>query len=174
MSTATIDHNQALKSHLGMSVALISFAMLFATLFLFYALYRGQTTGWPPEGIKPTLFWPIVSSVIILGSSFSYQRISQARAFYWITLALGLIFFITQVMVWNSLKAEGLTTSSGVYASLLYAFTWIHVAHMVAAIIALSWLGFGELKTHRYKAVGRFWHFLTIVWFLIFFALFVF
>jgi cytochrome c oxidase subunit 3 len=85
-------------------------------------------------------------------------------------------------MVWRDLALRGITQSSGIFGSMLYGFTWIHIAHVLVGILLILWLGFKFLKINsvqpkdqlRVKNVGMFWHFLGLVWLVMFLGLFVF
>lgn len=95
------------------------------------------------------------------------------------TIVLGFAFMIVQTLLWHSLKTQGIYVSSGIFPSIIYAFTWIHAAHIVAALAMLIWLYRNVLKsvsskTRRQAAnTGKFWHFLGIVWFIMFVTIFV-
>ena len=55
---------------LAMTVALISWSMLFATLLLGYFVYRFSQTVWPPLGVSSVpLLWPNLSLISVLASS---------------------------------------------------------------------------------------------------------
>jgi cytochrome c oxidase subunit 3 len=77
------------------------------------------------------------------------------------------------------MKGAGLYVSSGIFASLTYAFTWIHFAHMVLGVLALFYLK-KVLRPQtqniltKTSSVGNFWYFLEIVWIIMFITLFVF
>ena len=174
---------------IAMWVTMISFAMLFATLFLSYALYRSSVPVWPPlnrELINLSL--PTLNTFILALSSLSYclyQRAygqrhwGQTKLWWSMTLFLGLLFFLFQFKFWGHLKAAGFFAHTNIFTSLIYGFTWIHAAHVVGGIGALlslfvtlrqgerSWLP-------RISHIGVFWHFLGIVWFIIYLGLFVF
>jgi len=56
-----------------MIVTLISFAMLFATLMMGFAMFRFTSPVWPPSGMeKPSLVLPTLSTVLIALSSACY------------------------------------------------------------------------------------------------------
>jgi cytochrome c oxidase subunit 3 len=86
---------------------------------------------------------------------------------------------LSQSMLWHSLKIQGIFASSGIFPSIIYAFTWIHAAHIVAGIGLLLWLQLSALKEINSMAkiraanVGKFWHFLGVVWFIMFVTIFV-
>ena len=60
------DQGQEIISSVGMSVALVSFAMLFATLMMGFAMFRFSAPVWPPNGMmRPSLLLPGLSSLCI-------------------------------------------------------------------------------------------------------------
>lgn len=177
------DQGQRIIASVAMIVTLISFAMLFATLMMGFAMFRFTSPVWPPAGMqKPSLLLPFVSTILIGLSSYTYRwfekNISNKRGLL-LTLLLGLGFLISQSMLWRSLKSQGIFVSSGIFPSIIYAFTWIHAAHIFVALALLVWLYFFELKKIQASTpikvwnVGKFWHFLGIVWFIMFVTIFV-
>lgn len=177
-------------SQLGFYVAMISWGMLFAALFLSYALYRFRETAWPPLGFEQiSLFWPSLSTALILVSSLFYyfyergykeKQIQTGRVFYCLSLLLGAGFLFSQKILWENLENHGMYAGSGIFASIVYGFTWIHAGHVFLGVLALfyalptlrvSKFGSEELEM-RVRNVGRFWHFLGFVWILMFISLF--
>ena len=171
-------------SNISTIVTLISFTMLFATLFLGYALYRLTSESWPPMGIEaPSLGLPMISTLVILLSSFTYWMFEknfevsrENKGWLWITALLGFAFLGTQITLWSSLKASGLYSSSGIFGSIIFGFTWIHAAHILLGIGALAWLAvklkMEEMKLMTVQNVGKFWHFLGIIWLIMFITIF--
>lgn len=178
-----------LQSDLAMMVTLISAAMLFLTLFMGYAVYRSSAEAWPPEGMnKIPMMLPLLSTLLIVVSSwFAFQtkvkagqnNFKAARLNLHLTLVLGFGFMLSQSLLWSGLKSLGIYTSSGIFASVMYGFTWIHAAHVLLGILALLYLRF---KIHGQPQdvmrvvnnVEKFWHFLGVIWIVMFFGLFVF
>lgn len=177
------DQGQEIISSVGMIVALVSFAMLFATLMLGFAMFRLTAPVWPPAGMtKPSLILPALSTFCIFLSSLSYmwfeKNIANNKGLI-LTIALGFGFMLLQSLLWSQLKAQGIFVSSGIFPSIIYAFTWIHAAHIVAGLGLLFWLlkfALKEINTKsrlRASSVGKFWHFLGIVWLIMFMTIFV-
>lgn len=175
---------QNLKNSVGMTVALISFGMMFATLFLGYFLVRSNAPTWPPVEIAnlPMLL-PFLSTVVMALSSFTYfkleKEVTYRKHFWFATMALGIAFLVLQWELWGALNASGILASNGHVPSMVYAFTWLHAAHIVMGLMTLMWLGHfifrkpeavTELKLMN---VGKFWHFLGVVWLLMYLMLFV-
>jgi cytochrome c oxidase subunit 3 len=175
--------------NLASNIVIISMAMLFATLFMGYAIYRSSAPVWPPYGTqKVSLLLPSLSTVILFVSSFFCHQVlvhskkadfKKAHFNLNITITLGLGFMILQGLLWSQMKGAGLYVSSGIFASLTYAFTWIHFAHMVLGVLALFYLK-KVLRPQtqniltKTSSVGNFWYFLEIVWIIMFITLFVF
>ena len=95
------------------------------------------------------------------------------------TFILGWVFLALQTVLWNELKEAGIVVANGMVPSLVYAFTWIHAAHIVMALIALVWIGWllfrhpAKVTEIKLMNVGKFWHFLGIVWLLMYLMIFV-
>ena len=98
-----------------------------------------------------------------------------------LSLILGFSFIGSQFTLWESLRDRGIFQGTGIYASLIYGFTWTHVGHMVLAVILKFWLvakvfrisELKELKENVVRNISAFWHFLGVVWVLIYITLFV-
>ncbi len=178
-----------LQSNLAMTVVLVSGAMLFITLFMGYAVYRSSAAMWPPVGTEKISLWlPFLSTVLIAVSSwYCYQvRLAVARKDYpaargnlALTTALGVGFMLAQSGLWFYLKSAGVFVSSGIFASVMYGFTWIHAVHVVLGIFALVYLRWvlrapSEGAMMKTINVEKFWHFLGVVWVVMFLGLFVF
>ena len=176
---------------IAMVITLVSFTMLFAVFFLGYAIFRFNAQEWPPMGMdKVGLGIPSLSTLIIVLSSITLvvaeSAIKQgdkkkAKYIGLISLILGFGFIGSQFTLWESLRDRGIFQGTGIYASLIYGFTWTHVGHMVLAVILKLWLvakvfrvpELKELKENVVKNISAFWHFLGVIWVLIYVTLFV-
>lgn len=182
---------EQIKSSIAMSVLLVSFGMLFATMMLGYAAYRVTSDAWPPMGMERVpLFYPVISTIIILLSSLTYalfekaffaQDKERAKLFWVTTIVLGLGFMASQFLLWNQMINElGYVVESGIFASLLHALTWVHAAHIVGALFWLLYLlpvfrakSSVTQYENRVLSAGKFWHFLDFIWIIMFVFLFV-
>ncbi|RKY16324.1 MAG: hypothetical protein DRQ55_18240 [Planctomycetota bacterium] len=104
-----------------------------------------------------------------------------AAAAWALGLALGLGFAAVQAWLWTDLLARGSGPHAGVYESLFFGLTWIHAAHVALALMALLFAQVGILTgrygAHRHAAVQNiaiFWHFMDVVWIVLFAGIFVF
>ncbi|MGE3608227.1 MAG: heme-copper oxidase subunit III [Bacteriovoracaceae bacterium] len=188
MSKASAQDLKLIQSSVAMTVALISWAMLFATLFLGYFLVRFNSPTWPPVEIQgmPKLL-PFMSTIVMLMSSVTYfvmekkafTNIKEAKLGWVLTVVLGISFLALQWTLWGALKEKGILVSNGMVPSMVYAFSWLHAAHIVLALCSLFWLGYYVFKNNakltqvKLINVGKFWHFLGIVWLLMYLMMFV-
>ena len=167
-----------------MTVTLISFGMMFASLFLGYFLARFNAPVWPPVEIENLpQFLPFLSTLVMGLSSLTYYKLEKSAekrgAFWFLTVGLGILFLVLQFNLWSALEASGILVTNGNVPSMVYAFTWLHAAHIFMALGLLLWLGFyifrrpQALTELKLVNVGKFWHFLGVVWLLMYLMLFV-
>ena len=187
--TIHLEKRKAVSS-IGMIIILVSFAMLFASLLLGYVVFRLSNEVWPPMGMERVpLGLPLLSTLLIAASSVTYIKFERtyckitsktSRLSYFLTLLLGTAFMVVQFRLWDQMADLGLYVSAGVFPSLLYTLTWVHAAHIVLGIFALLALlptifkNYSDTKVIWIQNVGKFWHFLGIVWFIMFVIIFAF
>ena len=180
---------QDFTSSLGMIVFLASWAMMFSTLFFAYAFLRARAVAWPPPGV-PVLpvALPALNTLVLLASSFTFQRGLGALArgkrrqlAPWVlaTFALGVAFLVLQLVVWRGVWAAGLTHQTGIYGGIFYGFTVLHALHVLAGLLVLLWVFVRGLRQdyteHNFVNVrlcAMFWHFVDVVWVLMFVTLY--
>ena len=182
MTTAAVKKHflkqKELRADIATMVTLVSFGMLFATLFLGYAVFRLTAPSWPPADVVAfDLTIPSLSTFWVLFSSWAFFKFEKELSKKWLSASLvtGLLFIGTQFMLWRSLESAGIFVGAGAFSSIIYAITWIHAAHMVLGGLALAWLlFFGKVENKLLnKSVGSFWHFLTVIWILVYIFVFV-
>jgi cytochrome c oxidase subunit III len=178
------------KTHfVGMVMALASWTMLFASLFFAYAVLRMAANTWPPEGYAPlpralpginTAILLLSSAVLWLGVAPKREKAGRLAATLVATILLGTLFLALQMVVWAPLWKQGFRFDSGVYGSLFYGLTTFHALHVLAGLVALGWLLRGA-KDGRYlsarqnpvRLTAMFWHFVDVVWVLMFVVVYV-
>jgi cytochrome c oxidase subunit 3 len=169
-------------SYLGMLISLGSFSMLFITLLASYAILRVQAGSWMSNNMSAlsmALGW--LNTGMLLLSSISYFMVSRStkkrkktiiRRFLNTTITIGFIFLILQLTLWYTLNQDGYSIISHIEGSVFYMLSGLHGLHIVGGIIALFWLNYKINNLVNYlqqvKLVGMFWHFLTVIWVVIF------
>ncbi len=159
--------------------------LLFGALISTYLLFKGQD---PPGSIRPHDVYDIpytsVSSFVLLMSSLTMvlalaaiQQGDHRRTRIWLltTALLGATFVGGQAYEFTVFIREGLTLKSSLFGSSFYALTGFHGAHVTLGVLMLLSLFSislkGKLPTERAEAVelvGLYWHFVDIVWIVIF------
>lgn len=175
---------------LGMIIALGSWAMMFGALFFAYFGTRARAVVWPPVGSPHLpLAMPALNTLVLLLSSVALVmgiralRVGKRRELApWIGLAwiLGAAFIGLQYWVWRDLWRAGLLPSSGLYGSIFYGLTGLHALHVLAGLIVLLVVfiralsgRYTEHNVVRVSVCAMFWHFVDVVWVLMFLAVYV-
>jgi len=174
----------------GMVIFLGSWAVMFAALFFSYGLIRSRADAWPPPGMEelPLLLPGINTALIVMSSfvlhrgirAFSMQNIASFRRHLIATMGLGTLFMVLQTIVWMDLWNSGLQLSSGNYAAFFYVLTSFHALHVVVGLGLMTWLipqvlqqAGAPQRAGRIKLTAVFWHFVDVVWVLMFVSVYV-
>jgi cytochrome c oxidase subunit 3 len=178
---------------LGMMLFIASEVMFFAALFAAYFNAKATLPIWPPPGYQDILHAipiPLIATVILIISSFTMQwgtsrirkgdRTGLNRAIA-VTLTLGVIFLVIQMYDYYLLfTEENFGINSGVYGTLFYTLTGFHGAHVLGGVIGLTVIlsrGLAGQFTKKHhvavEAVHYYWHFVDVVWVLLFLILYV-
>ena len=169
-------------SYFGMLIALGSFSMLFIALLASYGILRVRSGIWMSNTIETmplTLAW--VNTIVILISSITLFMASKANERenkivtlnqIYTTIIIGLVFLSLQIILWNVLINDGFTITSHQAGSVFYMLSGLHGLHILGGLISLIWLTFkirvNNLILKPMRLVSMFWHYLTIVWVVIF------
>lgn len=167
-------------------------AMLFGGLISVYLLYKNRPSGNIADvagsDIRISQFFNIpftsATSFVLLASSLTMvlavtaaKRGESERTRVWLggTLVLGAIFIGAQIFEFTEFAKEGLGFTSNTSSSAFYTLTGLHGTHvavgivMLATLLALSFLGrLPREKAEAVEIIGLYWHFVDIVWVVIF------
>jgi cytochrome c oxidase subunit 3/cytochrome o ubiquinol oxidase subunit 3 len=170
---------------LGMWVFLGSECLLFGGLISTFLLYRSRPVVRGPEVAELyDIPFTSVSSFVLLMSSLTMvlalaaiQRGDHPRARTWLltTALLGAVFVSGQVYEFTAFYNEGLGFTTNLQSSAFFVLTGFHGVHVTLGILMLLSLYVmslrGKLPTERSETVeivGLYWHFVDVVWILIF------
>lgn len=133
-----------------------------------------------PSALYISTAFIIMSSITFLVAKKSISKDNRAATsiFLILTLLLGVGFVYYQVQVFYDLQEAGLYLAgkdSVVSASLLIVISFAHIIHVLAGLIVLMVVIYNHFKK-RYNAMetlglelgGIFWHFVDIIWILLF------
>jgi cytochrome c oxidase subunit III len=168
--------------------------LLFGSLIAAYLAYKGQSlTGPYPHDItidgvfhEGILDIPLttISTFILLMSSVAMvlalnytQRGERSKQILWLlmTAFLGAIFLGFQVYEFWHFYHSGLALGTNLFGSTFYTLTGFHGAHVLVGVIYLCTLAFrankgllGPEKTVTVEIAGLYWHFVDVIWIVIF------
>jgi cytochrome c oxidase subunit III len=186
-TTTADDANARGNLLLGVKLAILSEVTLFGALFATYFVMRSQSPEWPPAGVeRPELLLPGINTLLLITSSVTMQFAVRAarggdgrRILRWlvVTLVLGGIFLTVQGY---EFATNGFGLSTGVFGSTFYILTGFHGAHVLAGISLIAIvanrarLGLVTAEHHTaVEATSYYWHFVDVVWVVLFTTLYV-
>jgi cytochrome c oxidase subunit 3 len=183
---------------LGMILFICSEVMFFAGLFAAYFNVRANAVHWPPAipDTNPVEFFhvemlPLVlpATILLVSSSFTCQlgvnairrddRTGFLRAIA-VTLILGIIFLVMQATDYTMLYSEGVTLDAGTFGTTYFTLTGFHGAHVLGGVVMLSVVLYrgmaGQFSSRHHDAVeatSLYWHFVDVVWIVLFSTLYI-
>jgi heme/copper-type cytochrome/quinol oxidase subunit 3 len=169
----------------GMWMFLCQDCMGFVGLFAAYTALRVLSDKWYDPGEVLGIWFTALMTFVLICSSVSMvlaldacQRDNQRGLKKWLGLTvLGGVFFLGgQVYEWTHLLSEEWRRPSGHnFWATFYALTGFHGLHVLGGVIYLTcmWIGAARGKYHSKNStpieiVGLYWHFVDLVWILLF------
>ena len=171
---------------LAMWVFLGSECLLFGGLITTFLFYREKpiTNGSPSVQDLYDIPFTSVSSFVLLMSSLTMvlavaaiKRRDQRNTRVWLlaTALLGASFVAGQIYEFTTFYREGLGYTTNLQASAFYTLTGFHGVHvslgivMLLSTVVLSLRGrMGPEKAESIEVIGLYWHFVDVVWIVIF------
>ena len=170
---------------LGMFLFIASEAMLFGSFFAAYFFVRvvnPEAPGeWPPEPFHFPVFVAGVNTAILVTSSFTMHWALQSikrghRAGFLagmvLTFLMGLAFLLTQAVEYLHV---GFNTGEGAFASVFFGLTGLHGGHVAVGLTLLLIVtirGFrGHYSPEHHHGVelpGIYWHFVDVMWIVVY------
>ena len=168
-------------------IGIVSMVMLFAGLTSAYVV-RADNGNWLVFQL-PSI--SIISTAIIVTSSLT-MLIAQlaikknnyflANLGLFLSLALGITFFFTQIEAWKELSAQGIFfvgKYSNAAGSFLYLIALVHLVHMIGGLIAVT-VSLTKCLLKKYSSsdflgielTAIYWHFLDALWVYLFLFLY--
>ena len=174
----------------GMWMFLISDAFTFAGLLLAYAVLRAGAEAWhqpgePHFGINFTAaltFLLICSSVTMVAAVAACQdgKRGKTLTFLGLTILGGLLFLCGQYHEYFGINGpglieEGLHFGASHRATTFFVITSFHGFHVFSGVVILCVMFVNTARGHydngnhdAIEATGLFWHFVDLVWILVF------
>ncbi len=175
------------NNKMAMWLFLSSDCLLFGALISTFLLYRTNISDGTPFTEPADVFdipFTSLSSFVLLMSSLTMvlalsavKRNDERNGRIWLltTATLGMVFIGGQVYEFTIFSAEGLQYSTNTWTSAFFTLTGFHGVHVSVGILLLLGTvfgtrnsGLGEEKSETVELVGLYWHFVDIVWVIIF------
>ena len=172
------------STKLGMWLFLSSECLLFGALITAYVLYRGASLVGPYPADVFDIPYTSVSSFVLLASSLTMvlahaaaeQRdFGRMRIWLLTTAMLGMTFVGGQVYEFTVFVQEGLRIDTNLFGTTFFVLTGFHGVHVtVGVLMLLSLVGMSSARrlpddqAFPVEMVGLYWHFVDIVWIVIF------
>ncbi|MBL3679264.1 cytochrome c oxidase subunit 3 [Leucobacter chromiireducens] len=181
----------------GTIVWLGSEVMFFAGLFAIYFTLRAMNPElWAEQTAKHNFTFALINTLILVASSFTAQagvfaaengrpRRSGGKwgtvEWFYLTFFMGAVFVSGQIYEYATFVSEGITLGSDPYGSAFYMTTGFHGIHVALGLVAFL-LVIGRLYavknfTHKEETtaivVSYYWHFVDIVWIILFIIIYV-
>lgn len=186
MATSTVALPQSempmsasLRGRVGMWCLITAESSIFCIFVVAYLYYAGKSLGGPTP--REVLDVPWFTSICLFSSSLTIVLAEKAihrgevkifGIFWFVTIALGIIFLIGTAREWYRLiYHEGLTISSSLFGTTFYSLVGLHAFHVVVGatgltiILVLTVLGFVTRQhAERISVFAMYWHFVDAVW----------
>jgi cytochrome c oxidase subunit 3 len=166
------------RSETGVWIGIFAIVMTFAALTSAMIVREGVALDWRHFQLPKILY---LDTLILLFSSWTLEtalaklkegenRFSEGMIWLCITLALGGIFVVGQVIAWRVLAGQGLFLATNPSSSFFYVFTAAHALHLIGGIFGLGYLIYklnrsrSAAKTTGMRATSLYWHFMDGLW----------
>lgn len=172
------------KTLFGFWVYIMTDCILFATFFATYAVLHNSTFGGPTSQELFDLPFALTETLILLTSSFtcglamlSVHRGKKYAALFlfFITTLLGLSFLALELHEFKHLIDEGNSWQRSAFLTSYFSLVGCHGLHitcgllwMFVMMIHLIVRGLSTSTVRRLACLSLFWHFLDVIWVLIF------
>ena len=175
---------------LGMFLFIASEAMLFGAFFTAYFFVRvvnpDAPSTWPPPPYEFPVFVASVNTAILVTSSFTIHWATQSikrgnrtglQCGLVLTFLLGLTFLLTQIVEYHRI---GFNTSDGAFPSTFFGLTGLHGLHVFVGLTILLIMTIRAFRGHftpehhhGVEVGGIYWHFVDVMWIVVYVTVYV-
>ena len=187
MSTAAIAETNTGISNakLGTWSFLASEIMLFGGLISAYVILRSGSAHMavPPRammGVPLATFntFVLISSsvaMVLALAAVKEANLKKFATYMWCVIGGGVTFLCVKAYEYHHKWEEGITLSSNLFGSFYYTLTGLHVLHVTGGIFLLLYILRAGMRgdytpdSHdRVECAGLYWHFVDLVWVILF------
>jgi cytochrome c oxidase subunit III len=172
---------------LGMFLFIASEVMVFGSFFTAYFFVRVVAgSPWPEPPFHLPVFVAGVNTAILVTSSFTIHWALQSikkdnraglQAGLVLTIALGLVFLLTQFREYSRI---GFSPSDGAFGSIFFGLTGLHGAHVFIGLTLLTFAAirsfrghFSAAHHHGVEIPGIYWHFVDVMWIVVYTSIYI-
>ena|SRR5438132_620779 len=173
------------RGKVGMWLFLVSDSLTFGGLLCAYGALRMGSTDWPvPSQVLDIPLTAVNTFILICSSVTMVKALSAIRhgnvkglqKFLLLTALGGITFLSIQAYEYHHLLfGEGLRLRNNLFCATFFSLTSFHGMHVFAGVIYLlitCWRStrgdFSASHYHRVEVAGLYWHFVDLVWILVF------
>lgn len=172
------------KTVFGFWIYLMTDCILFATLFATYAVLHNNIYGGPSARDLLSLPFSLAETLILLTSSFTCGLAMVAAdkkakytvfILYGITFLLGAAFLTLELTEFTDLVKEGNSWQRSAFLSSFFTLVGTHGLHITCGLLWILVMmahvlfrGLTPSTIRRLTCLSLFWHFLDVIWVLIF------
>lgn len=120
----------------------------------------------------------ILCSVMLHFSIASYKNGNESRYKGLLVGALvcAIVFVVSQALGCTALFENGVDLKANVSGSFLYLITWVHLAHILGGVAAITLalihaftleFEYKQYRRNRFELVVQYWHFVDLLWIVI-------
>ncbi|MEO0706105.1 MAG: heme-copper oxidase subunit III [Cyanobacteria bacterium J06649_5] len=188
IASSALEHEHEEDHRLfGFIVFLLSESVIFFSFFVGYIVYKTNATDWLPAGFEGLdVREPFINTIVLVSSSFVIyfaerflrkENLWGFRIFWLLTMAMGTFFLYGQAVEWMGLPF-GFT--SGVFGGTFYLLTGFHGLHVLTGVLLQGIMlgrsfipGNYEEGEFGVEATSLFWHFVDVIWILLFVLIYI-
>ena len=191
-AAASSEHSSGDAAHgghnlTGFVIFLGSESIIFLAFFAGYITFKLSSPAWLPPGVEGLeVREPLINTIVLVSSSgvawlaeraLQRRRLWTFRLWWLLTMAMGSWFVFGQAVEWLHLPF-GL--GSGVFGGSFYLLTGFHGLHVISGILLMALMLVRSFRAGNYDggeagvvAVSLFWHFVDVIWILLFLLIYV-
>jgi cytochrome c oxidase subunit 3/cytochrome o ubiquinol oxidase subunit 3 len=176
------------RGTVGMMSFIIAESAIFTIFVVAYLFYLGKGLAGPTP--HDVLEVPVFYTICLLSSSVTIHlaatRLERDApwaflAWWFITILLGTAFMYGTAEEWRRLMVEhGLTISTNLFGTTYYSLVGLHAFHVIVGLVMLSIvlaLGIAgkvrRAQSSRIAVLSMYWHFVDVVWVVVFTVVYV-
>jgi heme/copper-type cytochrome/quinol oxidase subunit 3 len=168
---------------LGIWWFLASEIITFGGLIGSYIVFRLANPPWTEEAHHLSVLIATINTIVLLTSSLTMvlafaavdqQDEHKTRTWLLLTVVGGLVFLVIKAFEWSLEIGAGRVPGASGFWSFYFTLTGLHGLHVLGGIVvnAILWLTAVRDRlrpvAHRVEYAGLYWHFVDIVWILLF------